>query len=241
MKDVKLFGLSIFLAASLAVHAEEEIAKDSPISIPVPAELPYYCGDLGVGYGGYGPFDYTNYDDYTTKLEIVESAHFTREVEALIAGKSSYLIGDLDYTLRVFPNHHRALASVSKFEFQVENAEQKLENHIPIECYFKHAMIYKPTDGVVRLVYGTYLHRKGMVERRKDLLDRAQMQYTYALQIMPASAEAHYNAGLFYFDTNKYNLAVMHGHKAYQLGFPLQGLKDKLKKKGVWDKTVSQN
>ena len=238
MKDMRKFGLSILLAASLNVYAEYEVANNGYVSIPAPTTLPYECGDFKVGYG---PFDYTNYDHYTTKLELVESAHFTREVEALIEGKSSFLLGDLDYTLRHFPNHHRALASVSKYEFQVEGAAEKLENHIAIDCYFENAMIFKPTDGVVRLIYGTYLHRKGMVERRKELLDLAQMQYNYALQLMPESAETHYNLGLFYYDINKMSLAVMHGNKAYQLGFPLQGLKDKLKKKGVWDKTVSQN
>lgn len=237
MKDMRNFGLGILLAASLSVHAEEA-TKGDYVSIQAPTALPYECGDFSVGYG---PFDYTNYDHFTNKLEIVESAHFTREVEALIEGKSSFLLGDLDYTLKRFPNHHRALVSISKYEFQVEGAAQKLEKHIPIDCYFVNAMIFKPTDGIVRLVYGTYLHRKGMVERRKELLDMAQMQYNDALQLMPGSAEAHYNVGLFYYDINKLNLAVMHGHKAYELGFPLQGLKDKLKKKGVWDKTVSQN
>lgn len=239
MKEKRLFGLLVLLGMFISanVNAEETYGY----GVPAPAPLPYHCGDLGVGPGGYGPFDYTNYDDYTTKLDIVESAHFTHEVEALIAGKSSFLIGDLDYTLRVFPNHHRALASVSKYEFQVEAAAEKLEKHFPLECYFQNAVIFKPNDGVVRLIYGTYMHKKGIVERRKEFLEQAQIQYSYALQLMPQSAEAHYNLGLFYYDTNKMNLAVMHGHKAYALGFPLQGLKDKLKKKGVWDKTVSQN
>ena len=238
MKDLRILGLGVLLAAAFSANAEQYEAEQGYVSIPAPSVLPYECGDFSVGYG---PFDYTNYDHYTTKLELVESAHFTREVEALIEGKSSFLLGDLDYTLRHFPNHHRALVSISKYEFQVDGAAEKLEKHIPIDCYFENAMIFKPMDGVVRLVYGTYLHKKGMVERRKELLEMAQMQYSYALKLMPQSAEAHYNVGLFYYDINKLSLAVMHGHKAYELGFPLPGLKDKLKKKGVWDKTVSQN
>jgi len=240
MKGKRIFGLFIFLVASfgLQTHAEEyESSYDAP-AMPTAGVLPYSCGDFKVGYG---PYDYTNYDHYTTKLELVESAHFTRDVEALIEGKSSFLIADLDYTLRHFPNHHRALASVSKYEFQVEGAAKRLEDHISIDCYFQNAILFKPSDGVVRLIYGTYLHRKGMVERRKELLERAKIQYNIALEMMPESAEVHYNVGLFYFDIDKLNLALTHGHKAYELGFPLQGLKDKLIKRGVWSKTVSQN
>ena len=235
MKHKKVSGLFIFWMALIGV--QQSFAEDSYATEGV-ATLPYVCGDFKVGYG---PFDYTNYDHFTTKLEIVESAHFTREVEALIEGKSSFLLGDLDYTLKHFPNHHRALTSLAKYEFHVEGAKEKLEKHFPLDCYFQNAMIFKPTDGVVRLIYAAYLHRKGMVESRKELLETAQIQYTNALQLMPDSAEVHYNLGLFYYDMNKLNLAVMHGHKAYELGFPLPGLKDKLIKKGVWEKTLSQN
>ena len=56
------------------------------------------CGDLKTHYG---PFDYRTDRD---KLEIVEGAHFTPEVEALIRGKSSARLGqDLAYTLTHSP------------------------------------------------------------------------------------------------------------------------------------------
>ncbi len=236
MNHKKVFGLFIFGTAFFC--SGQIFAYDSYASNGTET-LPYECGSFK--QDGYGPFDYTNYDHFTTKLELVESAHFTREVEALIAGKSSFLIGDLDYTLRVFPNHHRALASIAKYEFVVEGAKEKLKKHIPIDCYFQNAVIFNKTDGVVRLIYAAYHHRKGLVEKRKELLESAQVQYNNALQLMPDSAEVHYNLGLFYYDINKMNLAVMHGHKAYNLGYPLPGLKDKLIKKGVWAKTVSQN
>jgi len=147
---------------------------------------------------------------------------------------------DIDFTLRLFPNHHRALVSMSNLEFQVDNAEEQLSRNIEIECYFQHAVIFRPMDGIVRLIYGTYMHKKGMAERRKEFLERAEIQYNIALQLMPDSAEVHYNLGLFYYDINKMNLALMHGNKAYELGFPLEGLRDKQKRKGVWDTTVSQ-
>ncbi len=190
------------------------------------------CGPLE---NDYGPFDYTNYEHYTQKLPIVEQYHFNHDVEALIKGLSDNIYGDLQYTLWTFPNHHRALVSMSKYEFEVDNArETLLEAQYGVDCYFQRAIAFKPTDGVVRLIYATYLHKKGY-------FDRAETQYNEALVLNPSSAEVHYNMGLFYVDRNKLGLAVKHGHKAYELGYPLLGLKNKLINKGVWDKTISQN
>jgi tetratricopeptide (TPR) repeat protein len=190
------------------------------------------CGELG---NAYGPYDYTNYDHYTNLLPVVEQYHFTYNVESLIKGESDFLYGDIEYTLQAFPNHHRALVSISKYEFEIQGAaEQLLEATYGVECYFQRAVAFKPNDSVVHLIYATYLHRKGY-------FDRAEKQYNEAIALNPASAEAHYNLGLLYVDRNKLSLAVKHGHKAYELGHPLMGLKNKLIKKGVWDKTISQN
>ena len=244
MKDRRIFGLIgglVMSVASANIYAEEPNAND--FTIPAPDPIPYDCGDIHSGARGYGPFDYTNYEDFTTKLPLVEANHFTSDVEALIKGITDYVLFDIDYTLRVFPNHHRALASISKYEFVVPDAHEWLSGGrtIAIECYFVSAVKFKPTDGTVRLIYGSYLHRKGMVEARNELLKQAEIQYNAALKLLPNSAEAHYNLGLYYYDTNRLSQAVMHGHKAYELGFPLEGLKDMLIKRGVWDKTISQN
>ena len=73
------------------------------------------------------------------------------------------------------------------------------------------------------------------------MLQKARVQYEIALEMTPDSPEVHYNLGLFYYDLGNMGLAVKHGRKAYEIGYPLPGLKDKLIKKGVWDKIVSQN
>jgi tetratricopeptide (TPR) repeat protein len=192
-------------------------------------------GECGSLENDYGPFDYTNYEHYTKKLPVVEQYHFSYNVEALIKGMSDNIYGDLQYTLLAFPNHHRALVSMSKYEFEVEGARERLlEEEYDVDCYFRRGIAFKPTDGVVRLIYATYLHKKGY-------FDKAEKQYNEALALNPDSAEVHYNLGLFYVDSNNFGLAVKHGHRAYELGYPLLGLKNKLIKKGVWDKTVSQN
>jgi len=188
------------------------------------------CGSLD---NDYGPYDYTNYEHYTELLPVVERYHFSHNIEALTKGDN--ILGDLRYTLLAFPNHHRALVSLSKYEFEYEGArEGLLEADYDVECFFRRAVAFKPMDGVVRLIYATYLHKKGY-------FDLAGKQYNEALVLNPNSADVHYNAGLFYIDSNRLNLAVKHGRRAYELGHRLLGLKNKLIKKGVWDETVSQN
>lgn len=222
---------SLLIADDSGSYANDtESSSRIPTNEPVEV-LPMECGTLA---NHYGPFDYTNYEHYSTKLQIVEAEHFTPNIEALVSGNTTYVLGDIEYTLRTFPNHHRALAAVSKFEFQVEDAQEQIEGGLSPECFFKRAVAFKPLDGVVRLIYGTYLHKK-------KKFTAAANQYQKALKINPNSAEVHYNIALLYLDTGKTTLAVEHGHKAYELGYPLPGLKDKLVKQGVWGTTISQN
>lgn len=239
-KNFPAFLLStLSLAFVPLLHADEEYsnadyAQASELTANV--TLPIDCGSLD---NDYGPFDYTNYTHYTQNLKVVEDYHFTPGVEHLTSPASATLIGDLDFTLRAFPNHHRALAAVGRYE--LEKVKEGRDYHdlldarglASIECYFQRAVAFKPTDSAVRLIYGTYL-------QRKEKYSEAKSQYLAALEINPNSSEVHYNLGLYYYELGKLSQAVMHGHKAYELGYPLPGLKEALIKKGVWEKTVSQ-
>src|SRR5678816_4417104 len=86
---------AFLLVGFLAVHAVS--AQTGPSA----------CGPLA---NAYGPFDYRT-DRTGTTLSIVEDNHFTPAVEQLISGITSSVGGEIDYTLRAFPNHHRALLS----------------------------------------------------------------------------------------------------------------------------------
>src|SRR5690606_25221127 len=74
-----------------------------------------YCGELK---GGYGPFDYINRHSLQEQLTVVESFHFTYDVENLIKGQSGSIAGDLNYTLHAWPNHHRALVSLVRLSIR---------------------------------------------------------------------------------------------------------------------------
>ncbi|MEW6513531.1 MAG: tetratricopeptide repeat protein [Pseudomonadota bacterium] len=178
------------------------------------------CGSLN---NRYGPFDYWTDKD---KLGIVEVAHFTPEVENLRAGKSSTIGGDIDYTLRAFPNHPRALLSIVRLG-ERRKSERPPGARYTVACYLERAVRFRPNDGTVRMIYGTYL-----AKRKK--YDEALVHLKVAEEGAQDNANLHYNLGLLYFDLEKFEESLKHAHVAYRLGFSLPGLRNKLEKAGKW-------
>jgi Flp pilus assembly protein TadD len=189
------------------------------------AQAASYCGNLK---NGFGPFDYRNAATNNPQAKmLVESAHFTPEVENLIKGNSSYVGGDLDYTLRAFPNHHRALASMAKLALQTKGTTTSGLKY-SFMCYFERAMRFTPDDDGVYMVYGTYLYKRGDVAGAKK-------QFMQALALNADNVPANYNLGLIYLHEGSYEKARAYAKKAYAADYPVQGLKNGLVAAGKWD------
>lgn len=188
--------------------------------------LPPGCGNLS---NGYGPWDYTNPVHFREKLQVVEYTHFDAGVESLRGHKShpQNLAGDIDYTLRAFPNHHRALYTMARYYLTKDRANRGPLRYTA-QCYFERAMAFRPTDGVVRMIYGVYLYKAGR-------LDDAEKRFQEALERSPNDAEVHYNLGLVLAKAEKYEQAREHAEQAYALGHPMPGLRNKLKRAGHWE------
>jgi len=183
------------------------------------------CGKLD---NGFGPFDYLKKNVLYEELQVVEVHHFTSEVEQLIQGKEGYIWADIDYTLRAFPNHHRALFAMARYQLKHPTehiSNQKLRS---IECYFDRASRLSPNDAVVYMVWGIYLHKQN-----KNLRS-AEEKYKYAMSMGLKSSEIYYNYGLLLYDLKQYNDSKKMAEKAYKMGFPLLGLKKKLQKINAW-------
>jgi tetratricopeptide (TPR) repeat protein len=180
-----------------------------------------FCGSLE---NHYGPFDYR-----TDKgnLGLVEHAHFTEDVEAGLRGSTAEFIGgDLDYTLRAFPNHHRALATLARVALR-DKTLMIPNTKWPVECYFLRAQRFRPDDAMVYSTYGSYLYGQGKY-------DNALRQFKEAVSLDPENAMINYNIGLAYLKKSDFEHANEHAHKAYDQGYPLPGLKNQLIKAGKW-------
>lgn len=183
------------------------------------------CGDFEQNFG---PFDYRVAPG--DKKRLVERVHFTREVETLKKGSSGYLGSDISYTLIVFPNHSRALRSMMDLEFKAKSAHPPGARY-PVWCYFDRAVRFKPEDPQVRMVYGIYLQRKG---NHKG----AVQHLLVAEQFSGENANLLYNIGLLYLDLGDFEKALKYAHRAYATGFPLEGLRKRLKRAGKWTEQV---
>lgn len=179
------------------------------------------CGSLD---NSYGPFDYVQQKD---KLGVVEKFHFTPQVESLVTGSSSAEVGqDLDYTLRAFPNHHRALLAMARLG-QRERTPMPRGARYAVECYFERALRFRPHDHTARLLYANYLFQN---RRAPEAFGQMELVATEATD----NAFTHYNLGLMYLEHQRYDRALQHAHQAYGLGSLQPGLRQQLERLGQW-------
>lgn len=180
------------------------------------------CGELA---NGYGPFDYRKAE--SSQRSIVEKFHFTSKVETLRGGSTASTPGgDLAYTLRAFPNHPRALMATIRF------AEQTKRNPPPemiysVSCWLERAEAFQPDDTTVKMLFGSYLVRSGKPKEGIQKLEAS-------LELSGDDTNVLYNLGLAYFELKDFDRSLELAHRAYEAGFPLPGLRNKLKKAGKW-------
>lgn len=187
------------------------------------------------GGQGFGPFDYTNTEHKnrhegggsSTVLSIVEGAHFIPDVENLVKGNRGTLESDLNYTLRAWPNHHRALLSIIRYQLNIQKKLMTGKLETPPECYLQRAIHFSPKDAASYSLYGYYLSKTGQPEA-------AVKYYDQAMSITPNNAKIAYSYGLLLADLKRYEEAVKYAKVAYQNKQTPKGLKQKLQKQGIW-------
>lgn len=184
--------------------------------------------DLGcppVGRLEFGPYDYRAAPpEY---LKRVENFHFNADVETLRKGQSSVNIGeDLEFVLRYFPNHSRALSSLVQLAKR-ENTNKPRGSHDTVDCWFERASAFVPDDGAVHLLYAIWLVQRG---------DKpgATRELASAASSGRGDANFVYNLGLVYLDVGDFDSSLAAAHRAYAMGYPLPGLRDRLKRAGKW-------
>jgi tetratricopeptide (TPR) repeat protein len=186
---------------------------------------------------GFGPFDYT--DPSTWKhIDVVEKYHFDEGVKNFSRGLNGSVWSDISYVLRAFPNHHPALEKMAAL-LRMQNTHMsserrnalyyKMPKEVKAEAYFDKAIRMYPHDATTFLLYGIHLHR---LKKYKEALK----QYKEAEKLGMPSADLYYNMGLLYIELDSNEKAYASAKKAYGLGHPLPGLRNKLIKLGAWKK-----
>lgn len=206
------------LAASL-VAASKLAAAPAVMSQP---QEPNPCGVFVRSDGG--PYDYRKREP---KLQIVEYHHFTPNVESLIRGNSTANIGgELAFTLRAFPNHHRALIAMVKLGEKLHTPLPPGADY-PVECWLERATRFTPDDPIARMIRASWL---GKHNRMSEAIDQLKV----AERLGEDNPLTVYNVGLIYLELKQFGPALVQAHKAYGMGVQQPALRDGLRAAGQW-------
>lgn len=214
------------LAAALGVATLAGAPAQAQI-LPGQAAQTNPCGPIFIR-NFYGPYDYRT---HRGALQIVEDFHFTPEIEAGLRGRNGPIGGDINYTLKASPNHHRALITLMQVSRRMKS-EQIPGLEWPLECFFDRAIRFQRDDPIVRMLYAQYLTERN---RRPD----AVKQLDIALEVAGDNPFTHYNIGMLFADAAEWDRALKQAHKAMSLGFPRPELADRLRQAGRWSEPAA--
>lgn len=155
-------------------------------------------------------------------LSNVEKYHLNQGIDKVKQGKYEYAWSEFAFMLHYFPNHPKALQLISDLSVQMENPARA-------ERYFERAIRLYPNESETHALHGIFLHKLGRYQESVDAYKRA-----IALNDKPV--DYHYNLGLAYYEMKDFKEALQQAEIAYNKGYPLPGLKDKLKAVDVWPK-----
>lgn len=223
------FRITLALAAAIAIAfwwAGSPAAHAASRAAPPPPTLdPLACRPFGLDPKKVNDHRLRDANDWMRfQFEDNWNSHTAPATERMAAGEyTRRVMADIDFTLRVWPNHVRGLQAL--IEYTV--AGGKPYNFPPPECYFVNAKEFYDDDINVHMLEGLYYWRIKQYRRAKDA-------YRDALAIDPESVDAHYNFGLMCLELKEYDEALKHAHVAYRAGYPLAGLRKRLQAAGRW-------
>jgi len=162
-------------------------------------------------------------DEGRGDLRVFEQFHLSKAQKNLAEGRPQYAVKDLDFVLRRVPNHERAL----RLLLELSKVEKARSGTRTLGCYFVWARDFVTNDVTVLSYGGYYFWKSNKTELAIEWWDAA-------LAIDPDAPEVNYNLGLAYFSMHEYSKARTHAWSAYEAGYPLSGLRQKLRDAGEW-------
>ncbi len=200
------------------------------------------CGPVPLP-GAAGPYDFLDADAVARwNIKDINSNHLAKIKPNLDEGRPYHALYELNFILIRIPNHYVAFSHLADIEqkfpgIEYEPAKAGMDDTLyfpaTAECYYDRAFRFRPNDPNLRLLMAIHYHKT-------DRLEQAVEQYKIAESMQENSADIQYNLGLAYFDLQEYDLSAEHAERAYALGYPLPGLRNKLAEVGAWPMSAVQ-
>jgi TPR repeat len=190
------------------------------------------------GAQGFGPYDFFEVDEPSDpkyqegrwwEVSVLHAQPGMAAMQSEPFNQIAYnrAASEFDYILRAFPTHPDILYARILLELKRMSNRDLRPYPTPPECYLQRGAAFLPNQPHVDQLFALYLDRLGRV-------DEALQHYQHALALNPKSAELNYNVALTYIKKKDYERALYHAREAYAIGFPLPGLRNKLRALGVW-------
>lgn len=154
-------------------------------------------------------------------LQIMQDLHIRLGEQSLRARHYGGTFREAQFVLNLFPNHPRALTLMA------QACEQGRLATCALDEVFRKAIVINPKAAATYSIQGIFLQWQ---RRYADAI----RSFNQALELDPDSMNAHYNLALAYIETKDYARANEHAQRAYALGAPLPGLKNRLQRLGYW-------
>ena len=135
-------------------------------------------------------------------------------------------IQNLTYTIDRTPQQHPMYLQIL---IRFAQAHRGLRHHERAALYLRQAVRLFPKSPTPYAALGDHLYKTGQFADARDIL----LEGNAATD--GASAEIHYFLGLTSIALGDYDAALEQAREAYSRGYPLPGLRDKLKSAGRWN------
>jgi len=233
MRRVTVPRMAAVLCLAIALISVPGLLRAQETALPaLPAEqYDDDCLPLHIE-GRHGPFDYRRAT--AQEKTLVEAYHFVEHFRGYQQGKIKitkvqdgiieYPAAGFSYTLWAFPNHPQALLAMEDLSRRFKT-DRPPGSQLRVHCYFQRAVRFVPDDGLVRALYGYYY-------ARRKLGTEAEAELAAAQELSPSDVNVQLYLAWSYIELGKANNAAVHAKRAYELGYPLPGLREKLKKAG---------
>lgn len=171
---------------------------------------------------GQSTFEYIHH--YCAGLTMLSRARYESNPQ-----KKASILSDarseIDFTFQRIPETSLIYTTVL---ITYARLEQEAKQFDAAKSYAERAISIDPHDPTAYIVLALQYRAQGDLESAKQVLDKGNA----ALE--EGSAEIHYNLGLILLELGETQDAVSHAERAYDLGYPLMGLKNKLIEKRLW-------